>query len=148
MRYIKKIQLLTSCIAVLGLMWACQEPDENFVHDTNVISSMMCFSSAETMQYNGEIHEYDKDGNIIPADSITQARAEGGYGLILFRIPTTVSEELVLSDVQLAAAVSFDEMITPSLSGRHNIGTEEGIIITVTSGVGTTRQYRIRGMYE
>ena len=77
----------------------------------------------------------------------TQEDIEGGYGLILFAIPKSLEEDVNLASVYLVATVTYDEFITPSLTGKHDI-TGEGIIISVKSGVGTTRRYRVRGYYE
>lgn len=129
-------------------MSSCADVNEEFVfvHDTNTISQMICKASHSGSEFRGEITEFDKEGNIVVGD-FTQDDIEGGYGLILFVIPKSLENYIDLTNVYLIATVTFDEFISPSLSGRHDI-TGEGIIITVTSGIGTTRQYRVRGYYE
>jgi hypothetical protein len=107
---------------------------------------MYCKASHSAGEYLGEIFEYDKAGNLVTWD-FTQPEVEGGYGLILFKISLSLRNDVDLSNIFLTATVTYDEFITPSLSGKHDI-TGDGIIITVTSGVGTTRQYRVRGEYE
>lgn len=129
-------------------MWSCADVNEEyvFVHDTNTISQMICKASHSAGEFRGEITEFNKDGDIVEGE-FTQEDVEGGYGLILFAIPKSLEEDVDLTSVYLVATVTFDEIITPSLSGKHDI-TGEGIIITVTSDVGTKRQYRVRGFYE
>ena len=94
----------------------------------------------------GQIIEFNKDGEEVEGD-FSQNDIEGGYGLILFEIPKTLENDVDLTNIYLMATVKYDAFISPSLSGRHDI-TGDGIIITVTSGVNTTRQYRVRGYYE
>jgi hypothetical protein len=77
----------------------------------------------------------------------TQEEVEGGYGLITFVIPASLKDDIDLTSVYLTATLTYDEFITPTLSGKHDI-SGDGIIITVKSGTGTTREYRVRGYYE
>ena len=65
----------------------------------------------------------------------------------MLSIPESLRKDVDLTKVYLRATVTYDEMITPSLLGYHDI-SGDGIIITVKSGTGTTRQYRVRGVYE
>lgn len=129
-------------------LWSCADLNEEyvFVHDTNTISQMVCRASHSAGEYRGEITEFNKNGEIVEGD-FSQEDVEGGYGLIIFELPETLKDDVDLTSVYLIATVTYDEFITPSLSGRHDI-TGDGIIITVKSGVGTTRQYRVRGYYE
>lgn len=147
MKTIKRIGLLLSGLAMLFFLSNCEEPDEDFIHDSNLISQMVCKASHGGAEYIGNIHEYNKDGELVTGE-FTQEDVEGGYGLILFTISQSLKEDVDLTNVYLAATVSYDEIITPTLSGRHDITGDEGIIIKVTSGIGTTRQYRVRGYYE
>jgi len=107
---------------------------------------MVCSASHGSSEFLGEIHEYDKNGNEVTG-SFTQQDVEGGYGLILFHISQSLQNDVNLTNIYLIATLTWDEFVTPSLSGRHDI-TGDGIIITVKSGVGTTRQYRVRGDYQ
>ena len=143
------LQLRTAyCYFLLPLLLfsACAEADPEFVHRTNTISQMVCRTSPAGTDYPGTIYEYDKDENLVTG-AFTQQDVEGGYGLILFPISLSLQNDVDLANIYLRATVTYDEIITPSLSGTHDI-TGDGVIITVTSGVGTTRQYRVRGYYE
>jgi hypothetical protein len=133
-------------ISITFLMGGCAEADKEFVHDTNTISQMICAASHTSSEFRGVIHEFDRNGNEVAA-GFTQQDVEGGYGLILFEISQSLQEDVDLTNVYLKATVTYDEFITPSLSGKHDI-TGDGIIITVKSGVGTTREYRVRGYYQ
>lgn len=148
MRTIYKIGILVLSISMAITLCNCADENDDyiFVHDTNTISQMICKASHSGSEFRGEIYEYNKDGEMIEG-TFTQQDIEGGYGLILFVISKSLENDVDLSNIYLAATVTYDEFITPSLSGRHDI-TGDGIIITVKSGVGTTRQYRVRGYYE
>jgi hypothetical protein len=146
MKTIKKTAWLIGCLFMAVSLWNCAEADPEFVHNTNTISQMICQASHTGGQFPGTITEYDENGKIV-VGNFTQNDVEGGYGLILFAVSASLQNDVDLTNVYLKATVTYDEIITPSLSGRHNI-TGDGIIITVKSGVGTTRQYRVRGFYE
>jgi hypothetical protein len=146
MKTIYKTGRLLLGLLMAVLVWNCTKADPEFVHNTNTISQMVCRATPTGDDYAGTINEYDKNGELV-TDEFTQEDVEGGYGLILFPIPLSLQEDVVLTNIYLRATVTYDEFITPSLSGTHDI-TGDGILITVTSGVGTTRQYRIRGFYE
>jgi hypothetical protein len=148
MKIVTKIGILMLTVSMTISMWSCADVNEDyvFIHDTNTISQMICKSSHSAGEFRGEITEFNKDDEIV-GGSFTQEDVEGGYGLILFAIPKSLENDVDLTSIYLIATVTYDEFITPSLSGKHDI-TGEGIIITVTSGVGTKRQYRVRGFYE
>jgi hypothetical protein len=146
MKTINKIRLLIVSLAMTMVLWSCTEADPEFVHDTNTISQMVCRSSVGGSDNLGTIYEYDKDGERV-VGAFTQNDVEGGYGLILFPISMSLQNDVDLTNIYLRATVTYDEFIIPSLSGTHDI-TGDGIIITVKSGIGTTRQYRVRGFYE
>ena len=145
MKIVNKIGFTLSLFLTLTI-WGCTEADEEFVHDSNLISQMICRASHGGSEFIGEIHEYDKDGNLQTGE-FTQADVEGGYGLILFEVSKSLEDEINLQNIYLVATLTWDQSITPTLSGRHDI-TGDGIIITVKSGTGTTRQYRVRGYYQ
>ena len=128
------------------LLGACAEADKEFVHDSNTISQMICKAVHGGSEFRGEIYEYDRNGQEVTGE-FTQQDVEGGYGIILFEVLQTLQDDVDLTNIYLVATLTWDQFITPSLSGRHDI-TGDGIIITVKSGVGTTRQYRVRGYYE
>ena len=142
---IKKITFIM-LISTTMTLWNCKKADPLFVHDSNTISQMICSARHGASEFRGSIFEYDKNETLITGE-FTQTQIEGGYGIILFEVPETLQEDVDLSKIYLKATTTWDQMITPSLSGRHDI-TGDGIIITVKSGVGTTRLYRIRGYYQ
>lgn len=148
MKIINKIGIIILSTLMAISAWSCADENEAFkyVHDTNTISQMLCMPMHGLQGYIAKIYEYNKDGEMLTG-SFAQSDVEGGYGLILFAISKSLEEEVALSNIYLVASLSYDEFIMPSLSGRHDI-TGDGIIITVKSGVGTIRQYRVRGYYE
>lgn len=132
----------------VSILLGCAKENEEyiFVHDNNLISQMVCKASHGSSEFRGEIHEFNKEGELMEG-SFTKEDVEGGYGLILFAISKSLEDDVDLSNIYLRATVTYDEFITPSLSGRHDI-TGEGFIIKVKSGIGTERHYRVRGYYE
>lgn len=146
MKTINKIGTLLLCLSIAFLAWSCAEAEEEFVHSSNVIKNISCQATQGGSQFVGVIHEYDKDGNLVEAP-FTQEDVEGGYGLVLFAVSKSLSDEVDLTNVYLTAGLEYDQMITPSLSGKHDI-SGEGMTIEVKSGVGTVRYYRLRGYYE
>jgi len=168
MKTIHKISIILSVFMTMMLS-NCAKSDKEFVHDSNTISQIVCKASygthgngsSEGTEFRGVIYEYDKneklvakDGKLVTDDGkdatgeeFTQQDVEGGYGRIIFEIPAPYMEIVDLSNIYLVATLDWDQFITPSLTGRHDI-TGDGIIITVKSGVGTTRQYRIQGSFE
>lgn len=148
MKIATKIGIMIVTALTTISMWNCADENKEYIftHDTNTISQMICKASHNGGEFIGEITEFNKDEEIVEG-SFSQEDVEGGYGLILFAIPKTLENDVDLTSVYLMATVTYDEIITPSLSGKHDI-TGDGIIINVTSGVGTKRQYRVRGFYE
>lgn len=145
MKIINKITIF-SIILTSVLLWSCEKADEEFIHDSNIISQMICTASHTAGEYRGNIYEFDKNGAPL-ADGFTQAEAEGGYGIILFEISQSLQDDVDLKNIYLKASLTWDQSISPSLTGRHDI-TGDGKIFTVTSGTGTTRQYRVKGEYQ
>jgi len=145
MKIVNKIGIILS-VSLTILLGNCAKADKEFIHDSNIISQMECSATHGGSSFLGEIHEFDKNGNEMTGD-FTQQEVEGGYGLILFQISQSLQDDVDLTNIYLVATLKWDQSITPSLSGRHDI-TGDGIIITVKSGVGTTRQYRVRGLYQ
>jgi len=148
MKTIYKIGILLASILIILPLYNCSDENEEFkyTHEINTIRQMVCRPSHSLKGYEGDIYEFNKDGKLMEG-SFTQTDIEGGYGLIIFAISKSIEKEVDLSNIYLIATVDWDEFITPSLAGRHDI-TGDGIIITVTSGTGTLRQYRVRGYYE
>lgn len=147
MKIISKVGIcILSIFAISFLLQSCTKAEEEFVHTTNTISQMVCKASHTSGEFLGTIYEYNAEGQQM-SGSFTKEEIEGGYGVILFAIPKSLEKDFDLTKVYLIATVTYDEFITPSLSGRHDI-SGEGIIIKVESGIGTTREYRVRGYYE
>ncbi|MCL1933308.1 MAG: hypothetical protein FWF53_05820 [Candidatus Azobacteroides sp.] len=145
MKIINKTGFISG-IFMMILLWSCDKADQEFVHDSNTISQMICKASHGSSEFRGEIHEFDKNEKEVTGE-FTQQDVEGGYGIILFEISKSLQDDVNLANIYLVATLTWDQSVTPSLSGRHDI-TGDGIIITVESGVGTTRQYRVRGYYQ
>lgn len=143
----KLAQIFCGMLLIL-LMSRCAKENEDYIyiHDNNLISQMICKSSHTGGEFRGVIHEYNSEGERMTS-SFTKEDVHNGYGLILIPVSKSLEKDVDLSNVYLRATISYDAMITPSLSGRHDI-TGEGIIITVESGERTKRQYRVRGYYE
>ena len=149
MKIINKILILSMTL----MLWACGEADKEFVHDSNTISQMICKMVHDGSEFRGDIHEFDRNGQEV-IGSFTQEDVEGGYGLILFEVSKSLEDDIDLTRIYLVATLSWDQFIEKidppgeqGLSGRHDI-TGDGIIIQVKSGVGTKRQYRVRGYYQ
>jgi hypothetical protein len=147
MKKIYKIAFgLLSVIVAALFFQGCSSPDDEFVHSTNTISQLVCTASHGSSEYRGDIYEYNKSKELVTG-TFTQEDVEGGYGIITFVIPASLKDDIDITSVYLTATLTYDEFITPTLSGKHDI-SGDGIIITVKSGTGTTRQYRVRGYYE
>lgn len=147
----KSLYYITKVIVVLTLgttLWSCSKENEEFifVHDSNLIKGMICQQSHTGGQFRAEIYEFNKDGQLME-NGFTQEDIEGGYGLILFPISASLQNDIDLTSVYLKAEVTYDVMITPSLTGKKDI-SGDGMIITVLSGERTKRQYRVRGFFE
>ena len=102
------------------------------------------------LTYICTIYEYNKDGVLLDKN-FTAEEAEGGSGVITFVVNLEQRESFDLSRVYLRATLTWDETITPSLSGLQNIDPDErpdGIVVGVKSGVNKVRKYRIMGFYE
>ena len=147
-----KIGIVLSLFFTL-ILCGCPTADEEFVHDSNTIAQMMCRATkGGGSEFIADIFEFDKNEKPVLGE-FTQEEVEGGYGIISFIVPATLKDEIDLKNVYLVANLSWDQFISPSLSGRHNILWDEttdegGIYITVTSGVGTKRPYRVIGHYN
>jgi len=133
-------------ILIAMMLWGCTESDKEFVHDSNTIAKLVCRATHDATPFEGIITEYDKSGTTAK-DEFEQKDVEGGYGMINIEIPERFKDEIDLQNVYLYATLSWDQSIMPTLSGRHDI-TGDGIVVTVISGVGTKRNYRIKGFYE
>lgn len=150
---ILKSNIIALALAIVAFgFYGCAEADPEFVHTDNFISAMVCMNGRtnDAQSINGIIYEYNKDGALLDKD-FTPEEAEGGSGVIIFVVKYDDREAFDLKRVYLRATVTWDEFITPSLSGLQNIDPEErpeGLVVGVKSGVNKVRKYRIMGFYE
>ncbi len=153
MKFIKSnIIVLFISLMAFGLT-GCKDADQNFVHTDNFVHAMVCENTRQNdaKSITGTIYEYDKHGSLL-GDEFTAEDAEGGSGVVVFVVTAEDKKDFDLTDVYLRATLKFDAMVSPTLSGRHNILVDEehpdGKVIAITSGIGTVRKYRIMGIYE
>ena len=145
-----KINLTLKAAAVLlitSIFGACHEADLEFAHNDNLIHQLSMMKS--TQQDNPIyfiITEYDSDGNEVTGD-ITPEKVAGGYGMACVHVPFNLYDEVDLHKVYLSAQVTYDAIITPGLTGLHDI-TGEGIVVNVRAGNGKSRKYRIYGQFD
>lgn len=150
--YKNLILLLVSVATVIGLV-SCQKADEDFKHDNNLISDMRLKMTTSAEGIKGVITEYNAAGEVVSGEELTAKAVQGGYGKIEFILKRSLIGAYDLENCYLSASLTFDEKITPPLT-RHNItnrdenGVAQGIEITVTSGIGTTRRYHVIGYFE
>ncbi len=150
-----KYNILSLFVILMSLgLNGCTEADHEFVHTDNLISEMVCMSGRtnDAPTLTGTIYEYDKNGELLEP-GFTFADTEGGSGVITFVVPVADRKKFDLTSVYLRATLTWDEVITPSLTyKRHNILVDDehpdGMVIAVKSGIGTVRKYRIMGIYE
>ncbi len=150
---ILKSNIIALAIAIMTFgLYGCAEADPEFVHTDNFISAMVCMNGRtnDASSITGTIFEYDRNGELLDK-GFTAEQAEGGSGVITFVVSQEQREDFDLTRVYLRATLTWDESITPSLSGLQNIDPvekPEGIVVGVKSGVGKVRKYRIMGFYE
>lgn len=150
---ILKLNIIALALAIVTLGFtACSEADPEFVHTDNFISAMVCMNGRtnDASSISGIIYEYDKNNQLLEA-GFKPEDAEGGSGVIMFVVSQEEREDFDLTHVYLRATLTWDESITPTLSGIQNIDPverPEGIVVGVKSGVGKVRKYRIMGVYE
>ncbi|MBD5367591.1 MAG: hypothetical protein HDR82_11445 [Bacteroides sp.] len=151
MKFLKNnILILASLLVMLGLQ-GCAEADPNFKHDDCFISQLIARGSRAGTDFVGTIYEYDKNGNLLEP-GFTPEEAAGGSGVITFVIGPSDAKVIDLTACYLRATLTYDEFVTPSMSGIHDIlVTEEkpdGKVFTVVSGEKSVRKYRVMGVYE
>ncbi len=148
-----KYHIIAFALSLMTLgMAGCEDADPEFVHTDNFISAMVCMNGRTNAasSIDGVIYEYDKDGNQLPT-GFKPEEATGGSGAVIFYVTQEDREDFDLRKVYLRATLTWDESITPSLSGLKNIDptdNPEGIVIAVKSGDNHVRKYRIMGVYE
>lgn len=138
-------------IALVNIFTGCKEADPEFAHPNNLISEMRIKSNTGADGIPGEIFEYNAAGELVPSDQVTIEAVKGGYGRIVFELDP--ASNIDPERCYLSASLTLSEIITPGLSGLKNItnrndeGVAQGMEITVTSGIGTTRRYTVIGYY-
>lgn len=148
MKNIIKLTLKAAAVLlVTSVLGACHEADPEFAHNDNLIHQLSLMkSSQQDNPIYFVITEYDADGNEVTGD-ITPEKVAGGYGMACASIPFNLYDEVDLQKVYLSAQVTYDAIITPGLTGLHDI-SGEGIVVSVRAGNGKFRKYRIYGQFE
>lgn len=136
---------LLACI-MAGAFSGCHDADPEFVHTDNLIKQLFMSTTLQGTQHAFTIDEYDADGNKVDGN-VTAEMVEGGYGMAHIEFPLSQFDEIDLTKVYLSAHVSYDVIITPGLSGTHDI-SGDGIVVYVKGGNGKFRAYRIYGDFE
>lgn len=150
----RNIMSLMAGALLLFSVTGCQEADPEFEHDNVLLSNVRLKTNPAAEGIAGVITEYDAQGNVVPADQVTVKAVEGGYGTVVFELPPNLKDVYNLERCYLGASLTFDEIITPGLGGLKNIvnrdeqGVAQGIWVTVTSGIKTTRKYNIIGYFS
>lgn len=138
----------------MAALCSCQEADKDFEHDNNLISDMRLKMNTSAEGIAGTIYEYNAEGELVPPEMVTLEAVKGGYGRIVFELDPALRSTYTPERCYLTASLTFDEIISPGLSGLKNIcnrdenGVAQGIDIIVTSGIGTTRRYNVVGYFE
>ncbi|MCM1449801.1 MAG: hypothetical protein NC082_05625 [Clostridiales bacterium] len=155
MKYLKyNFIMLVVAILSIGLS-GCSDADPIYVHSDNIITSAACYAGrfSDSPKILADIIEYDKDGNELP-EGFTPEQAAGGSGAIVFIVPLDQYSKFDLTNVFVnITGIPYDAVVYPSLTySRHNILVDEehpeGLVISVQSGTGSVRKYRIMGIYE
>lgn len=150
----KNILAKVVLLSLIFVFSACQEAQEDFAHDNNLISDLRIKMNTAAQGIAGVIYEYDANGQLVPYEMVTVKAVEGGYGRIVFELDPALRSTYNPERCFLSASLTFDEVISPGLAGLKNItnrdenGVAQGIDIIVTSGIGTTRRYNIVGYFE
>lgn len=109
--------------------FSCQKPDSEFLHSDNTISSVLLLPAVSTVSttISGEINQET--------------------GEILFAIPKNLRSSIDITKVKVRATVSYDVVITPSLSGIKDLSEEYPITVTATQ-TGESKNYTLRAYYS
>lgn len=143
---LKNISSVLLLLAAAALTGGCKDADPEFVHTDNLINQLFMMTSQQGAQYAFTISEYDADGNLVK-ENITAESVDGGYGMAYIEFPISSMESIDLTKVYLVADVSYDVIITPGLTGTHDI-TGDGFVIDVKGGNNKVRRYRIYGAFN
>lgn len=146
-KILKSIVLPAVMLFMSASFSACHDADPEFAHDDNIIHrlSMMKATQQDSPLYF-EIEEYDAAGNLVTGE-ITPEKVAGGYGMACLNVPFNLYDEVDLTQVYLTAEVTYDAIITPGLTGLHDI-SGDGIVVSVRAGNGKFRKYRIYGQFQ
>lgn len=108
---------------------SCLKADEEFLHDDNTISSILLLPAESTVSttISGEINQET--------------------GEILFSIPKNLRSSIDITKVKVRATVSYDVVITPSLSGIKDLSEAYPITVTATQ-TGNSKAYTLRAFYS
>lgn len=150
-RLLHNIIATCAIIALVNVFTGCAEAGDEFAHPNNLISDMRVKSNTGADGIPGEIFEYNANGELVPPDQVSIETVQGGYGRIVFELDP--EDNVNPERCYLSASLTLSEIIKPGLNGLTNItnrdaeGVAQGIEITVTSGIGTTRKYTVVGYY-
>ncbi|MBR2856290.1 MAG: hypothetical protein IKB85_02530 [Bacteroidales bacterium] len=125
----KKIFAILVIAAASMVTFSCQKPDSEFLHSDNTISSVLLLPAVSTVSttISGEINQET--------------------GEILFAIPKNLRSSIDITKVKVRATVSYDVVITPSLSGIKDLSEEYPITVTATQ-TGESKNYTLRAYYS
>lgn len=125
----KKIFAILVIAAASVVTFSCQKPDSEFLHSDNTISSVLLLPAVSTVSttISGEINQET--------------------GEILFAIPKNLRSSIDITKVKVRATVSYDVVITPSLSGIKDLSEEYPITVTATQ-TGESKNYTLRAYYS
>lgn len=125
----KKIFAILCAAITAFAISGCQKADEEFLHADNTISSVL----------------------LLPAISSVSTTISGVInqetGEILFAIPKNLRSSIDITSVKVRATVSYDVVITPSLSGIKDLSEAYPITVTATQ-TGESRNYTLRAYYS
>lgn len=102
MKTINKIGILLLSTFITLSFGSCASADDNFVHDDNTISSIVCKAAYGGTEFAGQIYEYNANEELVTGD-FTQEDVEGGYGLILFAVSKSLQKDVDLTNIYLTA---------------------------------------------
>ena len=125
----KKIFTILIAASMSMLAVSCLKADEEFLHDDNTISSILLLPAESTVSttISGEINQET--------------------GEILFSIPKNLRSSIDITKVKVRATVSYDVVITPSLSGIKDLSEAYPITVTATQ-TGNSKAYTLRAFYS
>jgi len=129
-RIMKTIFRFFILCAVLAFCSACAEPEKEFLHTDNTISSIIM---------------YPEDGR---SDRAVKGIIDQETGEILFPIPKLMRNDYDPSRVKVKATVGYDVKITPSLLGIKNLDNEGLEILVTATMTGESKKYVLKAYYS